>query len=439
MLLRQAKIHKPVWVMWGILALAYMIVFFHRVSIAVILDKLIVDFEIEKATLAGYLAGMYALIYTIMQIPSGLLSDFWGPRKTVSTGLFVAFGGSVIFALSPMLVFAFIGRGLIGLGVSVVVVSVLKFHASWFEESRFATMIGLAAIAGNLGASLGTSPMALLVTTFGWRNSFLIIGFATLVVAILCWLIVRDTPETNFGDNIENDSRVSDYRKTKKEVKIKPKDVVTAFKNVIKNSYTWPLFISFFGAYGVLIAFSGTWSILYLTQMYNYSRSEAANFMLAVTVGMVIGSPLICYISDKLGKRKEPHLAFFALHILLWALLLFWNGGKPPEIFLYPIFFFMGFSSMTVMLILTMAKEVNELAYAGTAIGVVNVGPFAGMAIMQPLMGYILDLRWEGNISMGVKVYPIEAYRLLFLTNLIILLVCFGFALRIKETKCQNI
>jgi sugar phosphate permease len=427
------NIEKLAWIMWVILAFSFSIGYFHRVSLAVILDYLIIDFNIKDAAVAGFLASMYSIIYMVMQIPSGLFADFWGPRKTVTTGILFASTGSFIFALAPNLVLAFVGRGLIGLGVSVILISIYKFQISWFKPSQFATMAGFTALAGNLGGAAATTPLVFLVLSLGWRNSFFITGVITLVIGILCWLLVRDSPQ-----EVKNPGEIK-KQVNKKENTIRHIELFTALKKVLKNPDTWPLFMSLFGVYGTLITFSGTWSISYLMQVYGLTRNESANFMLAVTIGMITGSPLIGYVSDKVARRKWPCLTFFALYITVWALLVFWNDGSPPAGALYPIFFLMGLSGSCAILIASLAKDVNEPAYSGTSTGVVNIGPFAGMTILQPLLGYILDLKWEGTMDMGARIYPLEAYRLTFTACLITLVICFGFALKIKETNCENI
>jgi sugar phosphate permease len=195
----------------------------------------------------------------------------------------------------------------------------------------------------------------------------------------------------------------------------------------------WFLFFTSFGLAGCLMAFSGSWSIPYLMQVYGFSRTHSANFMLAVILGKIVGFPLIGYLSDRFVRRKAPLLIFFSIHILLWA--VFWSMGKPPANVLMAIFFFMGLSSGALMLIITLAKETNQPAYAGTAMSVVNIAPFLGVSCIQPLLGYALELRWAGLITLGAKVYPLAAYRLLFAACLTVLLISFCFALQIKEAK----
>ena len=428
---------KKAWIIWSLLALAFIIVYFHRIALAVVMDYLMIDLRIDEAAVAGTLAGMYSIIYLVMQIPSGILADFWGARKTVTAGLVVAGVGSFLFAVALGAPAAFLGRIVVGVGVSVIYVSILKTLSVWFRPDKFATMTGLTVLAGNLGGAMGTVPLAFLVEHFGWRNAFMAVGVLTLLIALACWIVVRDAPGPVAGMNpIKNGASAppgerQPFLKTWRSLAV-------ALKKVVKNPQNWPPFISIFGVYGTLIAFSGAWSVNYLMQVYGLSRGEAAQYMLLVTVGMMAGCPLVGYISDKVRRRRAPHLVFFMAYMIIWGLFVVW-GGKPPQSVLYPLFFFMGFTGSTIITIFAVVKEVNPPEYSGLALGVVNMGGFVGIALLQPLLGYLLDLRWQGELLLGARLYPLEAYRLMLASCLGVLLVCFLFALRIKETRCQNV
>ena len=87
-------------------------------------------------------------------------------------GGLVAGAGSALFGLSPDLNLALVGRTLVGLGVSVVFIAMLKLIALSFDERRFATMVGLSMLVGNLGSVLAGTPLAMIVEVTSWRGVF---------------------------------------------------------------------------------------------------------------------------------------------------------------------------------------------------------------------------------------------------------------------------
>jgi len=141
------------WVVWGILVSIYLIVFFHRLSVGVITGDLDKSFGMNATQIAN-LGAMYFYAYTVMQIPTGILVDHLGPKKTAIAGCIVAAFGSIIFALSINIPMAYLGRLLVGLGVSVIFLCVLKIQSNWFPAEKFASMSGLTTFIGSISQPL---------------------------------------------------------------------------------------------------------------------------------------------------------------------------------------------------------------------------------------------------------------------------------------------
>jgi predicted MFS family arabinose efflux permease len=410
------------WLMWGILALGFVIAYIHRVAPSVVADQLMETFAIRDGAVLGSLAAMYSYTYVLAQIPSGLLADSLGPRATVSASMVIAALGSLLFSFAPTLALAFVGRFLIGLGVSFVYVSILKLQSVWFFPNEFAFLTGMTILVGNAGAVLATTPMALMVDFYGWRFPFLIIGLASLLVAAACWFVVRDYPasQQTSVNAVPMSERIS--------VSLRQ------LRLVLANRRSWPPFIINACVYGTTITFSGIWGVPYLMQVYNFSRTQSANLMLVIAVGMMVGSPAVGYLSDRIGLRKLPYSLFVFLFLLSWAVLVFWNNARPPEGVLFPLYFLLGFFGSTVLLGFAVAKEENLPQSAGMAVATVNIGVFLGISILQPLMGYLLDLRWDGVVIEGIKIFPQNAYYLAFRFCFYAIVVAFLATLLVRET-----
>lgn len=425
------------WIIWATLLVGMSISTFHRVALAVVADQVMADFNLS-AVAFGNLAALYFCVYAIMQIPSGILADFLGPRKTVTWGLTIASVGSIIFGLSSVLSIVYLGRFLVSLGVAVIWVSILKFLSEWFLPQQFGTIIGLSATVGLMGSLLATTPLAILVDHTGWQASFVSIGLATLVIAGASWLIIRDRPKAVELPYItEAEKRRAGQGFTGLPLKSKAVSLITKLRMVLTNKYTWPAFLVGM-LYGPFVTFIGTWAVPYLMQVYDLSRKAAANFAFVGTVGMLIGCPAVGVISDKIMRRRRlPIVVFAVANLITWAVLTFWNGGKPPLETLYPICFFMGLWGGAEILSHACVKEVNSPDVAGIAMGFTNTGVFLGPVVLQPLFGYMLDL--HGIMSEGSRVYPLEAYQAGFILCLLTSAVIIAGAFLLKETRCQNI
>ncbi len=107
------------WLCYGMLLLTYIFVYFDRVAPAVVAPELMKEFGLS-ATSLGVLSSMYFYPYAAMQIPSGILSDYLGPRFSVGTFFIVAAIGTALFGLAHTFGIIIAGRFLMGVGVAVV-------------------------------------------------------------------------------------------------------------------------------------------------------------------------------------------------------------------------------------------------------------------------------------------------------------------------------
>lgn len=420
------KLMKYRWVVWGVLALAYVIVFFHRLAAGVVKDDLISEFNISGTTFAN-LGSTYFYAYMIMQIPSGMLADSLGARKTVTIGTLIAGIGSVVFGLASTIGMAFFGRLLVGLGVSVVFISILKVQSKWFKESEFGTMSGITSFVGNMGGIIAQTPLALMVAAITWRYSFVVIGGFSVIIAVLCYVLVRNTPaEMNLPSIEEIEGRELTTKSTEKP------NLMSGLLKVITNPRTWPGFVLFAGFFGAFVSMTGTWGRSYMVDVYNVSKVSASNYMMAAVLGMAIGSIVIGKISDKIKKRKLPMLIFAVVYTICWGIIVFVGGGKPPIAILMPLLFVLGFTCSAFVLGWACSKEVNPPEIAGISTSVVNIGGFFGAAILPPLLGRVFD-------KFGTSLPPIEIYQKAFMYCFVSAVIGFVFTFFIKETNCRNI
>lgn len=412
------------WAVWGILAVAYTIVFFHRLAVGVVREDLVETFQITGTTFAN-LGSTYFYAYMIMQIPSGILADSLGARKTVTIGTLLAGIGSITFGYAPDITIAFLGRLLVGLGVSVVFIAILKIQSQWFFEKEFGTMSGITSFVGNLGGIFAQTPLALMVAYFTWRSTFIAIGVVSLVIAVLCYLIVRNSPSEMGLPTIE-----SIEGREKATVKTPP--LGEGLAKALLNPRTWPPFFTFAGFFGAFASLTGVWGISYLTDVYGLSREAAPNYTTVAVLGMAIGSIAIGKLSDAIKRRKQPMLIFGGIYVLTWGILVFAGGGKPPIAILYPLFFIMGFTCTAFVLGWACGKEVNHPGIAGISTSIVNIGGFFGAAVIPPLLGGIFDR--YGEVLETTVLYQ-KAFMYCFIASAI----GFLFIFLVKETYCKNI
>ena len=426
MTLRRARI-----VVLVVPAAVYFFSYFHRVAPAVVAADLMRAFAISAASL-GSLVAIYPYVFVVMALVAGSLADTLGPRWTLALGGATMGLGAALFGVAPTFAVAFAGRLLVGLGASVVLIAWLSLAAEWFRAAEFGTVSGFTQAVGNVGALVASSPLALLVEAVGWRQTFVLIGVVTVVLAGLAAALVRDRPEALGLPPVDPERGLRATPSVR--------ETLAAIPGVVRNARTWPPILAAGGVYMGLITFMGLWGVPYLIQVYDLSRVEAASVVALAPAGLCVGSPLVGWLSDRwLGLRRPPIAVSTLLFTTCWAPLLLPHDMRLSVGVLAPFVFLMGFTASAVALVWPCVREVNNPAQVGLAIGFVNIPIFLAFAIMQWLTGVMLDAHWGGLTSAGVRIYPLEGYRALFL-------LCFGISAAalvaswfVTETRCRNV
>ena len=365
-------------VVFGIVLASFVLSFFHRTAPAAIAAELTRAFAINSAVL-GTLAATYFYVYTVLQIPVGVLADTLGPRRILAAGSIVAGLGSIAFALAPTWEIAAAGRTLVGIGVSVAFIAILKVSAVWFPARRFATLNGVTMFAGNLGAVIAGAPLAYLITHTSWRVVFLGLAALSIALGLASWFLVRDRPEDLGFPAVH---ALPPAGRTEMHW-------AQALASVLSQPATWPGFFVNAGIAGSYLAFAGLWAVPYLEQTYGLSRVSAAEHTSVLLLGVAFGAVLVGTVSDRLRSRSGVMRVYAVLYAASW---LPWLQHAQ-----WPLPATLAWFALTGMLIpgftLTwaVAKEVNRPEHSGIATSVVNVGTFLGTGILQPLVGAVLD------------------------------------------------
>jgi sugar phosphate permease len=417
------------WGIYAILILAYMTVYFHRMAPGVVSADLMAAFHTSGAAL-GSLAAMYYYIYTAMQIPAGVLADTLGARIGVALGCLVAGGGSILFGIADTFEIASLGRFLVGLGVSVVFVGLMRSNTQWFSDRNYGLISGMTLLLGNLGSILAAGPLALLLDATSWRTVFVGIGAVSLGIALLVALYVRNRPE---------DAGLPSVRELEGLAPHPPREHhwLKELRGVLATREVWPSFFMMFGVTGSLFSFAGLWGVPLMRDVFGLDRTGASGYTTSALAAFAVGCLVSGWLSDRLGRRKPVIVGASALSVAAWLALIFlpWGLGWSGLL----IFAALGLAAGGFVVGYAAAKEVVPPGVSGMAIALVNTGLFLGAAIMQPAFGWAMDLTWDGTLVDGVRHYGLADYRNGLWLSVGFATLALVASLLVRETHCRNV
>jgi len=372
----QDRLRRQRWVIFFVLALIYILVYFYRVSLAVVARDISRDLRLSPAQL-GSLSSVLFYVYAAAQIPLGPMIDRLGSRVVISgCGVLTAAGG-ILFSQAGSMGEAMAARVLLGLGTSSVLMATFTIFSHWFTKQEFGRVSGFMVAVGNLGNLGGTAPLALAVTLVGWRSSFLAVGVLQAVVTVLVFCVARDRPPA--GHTADGEAAAS-----------APMGMLDAWKVILGNRDFWLLAAVAFAWYGNYLAVQALWGGPYLMEVLKYSREATGQLLMCTSLGFISGSMVIDSVARKLlHSYKRTLLAGQAVLLLLMTSFLGPAEFMPPWV-LAVLFFVLGLAVSSGVMIYPIVRSMFPVRIVGTALTSLNFFVLMGAASVQQIMGEIL-------------------------------------------------
>jgi MFS family permease len=352
--------------------------------------------------------------------------DQLGPRKVTPIAAAMIGMGTILFATGN-LTFAALGCFLQGAAAVFAFVSAAYIATTRFPASMAASLIGLTQMLGMLGGAAGMFLVGPAISAGLPWNAFWI--FMGVVGFILTAAQLAFMPaEQHVGKTIG--SKCAGGWKSK---------VIAAFRSVFSN----PQSILCGLIAGLLFipttTFSMVWGVQFLQEAHSIPYAVAILRSASVSVGWMIGAPLLGMLSDRIGRRKPVIIASAALLFACLLAILF--GG--PELFpAYSLGLVVGFASGAAMIPYTVIKEANRPEFGGTATGVISFINFSLSAILGPAFGTLLA-RASNGANRELVHYQIAFTPLLIIVALAITLTFYlretGAASNTAETSKQSL
>ncbi|QSV47025.1 MFS transporter [Geobacter benzoatilyticus] len=370
-----SRIRRQRWVIFSVLALMYILVYFYRVSLAVVAGDISRELNLTPQQL-GSLSGILFYVYALAQLPLGPMIDRLGSRLVISgCGVLTTIGG-ILFSRADSLAMAMAARVFIGIGTASVLMATFTIFSRWFSKQEFGRVSGFMVAIGNLGNLSATAPLALAVAAVGWRSSFLAIGLLQAVATVLVFGMVRDRPPVTEECDTADAS--------------KPTGMLSAWGEIFGNPHFLLLGLISFFWYGNYLALQGLWGGPYLMEVMGLSRAATGQMLMFTSLGFIAGSTVIDVVARRIFRSYKKTLLAGQFVLLLLMSGFLGVVETFPRPLLAAVFFAVGLAVSSGVMIYPIIRSMFSVRIVGTALTSLNFFVLMGAAVTQQVMGVIV-------------------------------------------------
>jgi sugar phosphate permease len=373
-----------------VLCAMYFIAYVDRVNLSVAAPLARKELALTPVQL-GVVFSAFAYPYAAMQVLGGWLSDRFGPRRVLAVLSVVWAVGTVLTGAASGLCTLIAVRVLVGVGEGGAFPAATRALSHWMPVRERGFAQGVTHSAARLGGAVAPPVVVAIATAYGWRQSFVVLGVASLVWTVVWLLSFEDRPELH---RRVTESELTEIRGTSR---LSP--TVDAVRDGARTP--WRLIVRAMAPV-TLVDFCYGWSLwVFLTWLPSY-LSDARGFPLK-QMGLMASLPLLAgVVGDTLGGvvsdaiyRRTGRLILARRSLLLVGLLgalafmvpaVTTTSAVAAVLGLSLAFFFL---ELTNAVLWTLPLDVAG-DFAGTAGGIMNTGfGIAGM-ISPVVFGWLV-------------------------------------------------
>lgn len=363
----ETKISYYGWVIVGMAFSANMVGFGLVYAYGVFFKPLAAEFGWSRSVTAGAFS-TYAIVHNVLAFFCGRLVDKFGPKPLVAGSAFFLGIAMILMSYVDSIWQLYLFYGFFfSLGIAGLYTPMMATVSRWFEEKR-GIAIGLAA-AGLGAGSLVFSPLsAWLISSFGWRFSYVILG----VVTWLAFIPIVKFIKKPLQKKVEDGSGIKSVEGF-------------SFSEALKTVTLWAYCSTW------MFAAVALWSLLVhivpLITDKGISIVEAGMLAGLIGIGSLVGRIVSGFISDKVGGKKVLISAITLQSVaIVWLLL----SKEIWMLYLFVVFFGLGSGGWTGVIAAFPANYFG-LKATGTILGFAIIVCGVGVALGPYLGGYIFD------------------------------------------------
>jgi len=343
----------------------------------VFFNPLLDEFGWSRATISGAMS-LSSIMVGLGAILLGNLNDRFGPRILMTfCGILAGLGYLLMSQVHSVWQLYLFHGAIVGIGVSGTDVVLLSTTAKWFIKRR-GMMSGIVKMGTGVGMVIAPLVSVWLISVYGWRTSYVIIGIALAICVVLCAQLLRRDPAQM--------QQLPDGEETGNTAYTGPIEVGLSLRQVTHTRQFWMLCF----AYLTIFFCAGTVLIHIAPHVVDlgFSASFAATIIAMIGGASIIGRFVMGLTGDKIGSKRALLICFIILIATLSSLQLA-VGSLTLSLFgLAYGFCHGGFFA----LISPTVAEFFGTRYHGLILGIVIFSGSVGGSIGPLVTGHIFDI-----------------------------------------------
>lgn len=322
-------------------------------------------------TSTGLILSSFFAGYALMQIPGGWLADRLGSRRVLIASvlmwsIFTALTGAV-WSLTSMIIIRFF----FGIGEGGFQPSSSKLISQTFPLDKRAWAMSIMLSSGGIVALIVPLLSAYMLTTIGWRTSFLILGGIGIIITILFWIFIKLPADL-------------------KEEELKPSgdSQQGIFKQLLKTPLMLNLFIAYYSIYAINWGLA-TWLPTYLVNVRGLDLISLGWAQTVPGLAMIFAMYLAGYVIDRLPLGKEKVVGAISCVAVGILLYLMFNAPSVTMFVAYQTIVIIFISFIMLLLPAIILKRLPS-SVTGTSMGIANTGGQLAGFITPLAIGFIV-------------------------------------------------
>jgi predicted MFS family arabinose efflux permease len=343
-------------------ASGYFLSFALRQINAVLAQPMMTEFGLTNAQL-GSLSSAYFMSFALMQLPLGLWLDRFGSRRTHSLLLLFSVAGCVLHALATGYAQLWIGRALIGAGVSGALMAALRAFRYLYPADKQQPLAAWMLASGSMGALSTTLPVQLALPMFGWRGVFWIAAGCLLASALAIFFLLPKNESVSSGEKF------------------------SSYKEIFAEPYLWRFGILSIVVHGSFVSLQSLWMGPWLVKVVGLTPTQSAQTLFAYTAVLMVGFLILAKISARLADAKVLKTVCISSGLAITCLLLI--ALLPGKV--WWLWFGYAIAGLAFTMIQTHVAMQFSDEQSGRALAAYNLLIFVGAFFSQWLFGVLID------------------------------------------------